>query len=248
MEIYLTPLGPDASKSLTQLILRDVTEQRLASAQTRQYVAGVTRAQEEERLRVARELHDDTVQRLVALFRQFDHISATEQLSVPLASHLGKMRTEVQETAAALRRLSQDLRPSVLDDLGLLAAVESLAERPAVNGGVATTVQVAGTPRRLPRDVEIGLFRIIQEAVTNASRHAEATSISVGIAFDESTVSATISDNGKGFNASSSLRAMAESGHLGLLGMKERADLLGAKLEVVSAPGQGAAVTVALHI
>ncbi len=143
-----------------------------------------------------------------------------------------------------LRRLSQDLRPPVLERLGLLPALEWLASDVADYSGIATTVNAIGSRRRLSEEVELVLFRIVQEALRNVWRHAEATQAEVMVEFDEGKTKITVTDNGKGFNLPKTIGDLVRDGKLGLTGIQERTQLIGATLRVQSQPGKGTSVTV----
>lgn len=218
--------------------------QRQESMQS--YVRRITEAQEEERLRIARDLHDDTAQELVGLVRRLEQLRSAGDATIsrPVDELLEKARA----TLHSVRRYSRDLRPSVLDDLGLLAALEMVVE--GVDGRLAggARLQVGGEPRRLPAPVELALFRIAQEALRNVEKHAEATSVTVELDFREEAVRLGVSDDGRGFAVPRNVSDLARMGKLGLLGMKERAELVGGSFELSSSRGRGTnlAVTVAM--
>jgi signal transduction histidine kinase len=143
-----------------------------------------------------------------------------------------------------MRRLSQDLRPAALDRLGLLPALEWLASDVAQYSGIETRVKVVGTERRLAKEVELVLFRIIQEALKNVWRHSQATQAEVVLEFGEKRLKIAVIDNGKGFDLPRTIGDLARYCKLGLAGMQERAQLLGATLTVDSQPGKGSTVTI----
>jgi PAS domain S-box-containing protein len=230
-----------------QHIARDITEERRLQENRRQYIEQVTRAQEQERKRISRELHDDTVQSLVVLSRQIDSL-ATSKADVP--SEIRKRLEELWQQCTAVmqgvRRLSQDLRPAQLDRLGLLPALQMLAESTARYSGIPTQVQVVGTERRLGEEVELVLFRIVQEALRNAWRHSKATKTEVTVEFTNYKVRISIADNGIGFDVPASVSDFAQQGKLGLAGMEERARLIGATLTAGSQSGKGTRITIEL--
>jgi len=228
-----------------QHIARDVTEQKRMQENLRFYLQQVTRAQEEERKRISRELHDDTIQALVVLSRHLDAlVSSGEGLSEDKKAHLEELRQQTNNIMQGLRRLSQDLRPAALDRLGLLPALEWLASDVAEYSGITTKVNVLGTPCRLPEEVELVLFRIAQEALRNVWRHSQATKADITVEFDEAKTRLTVGDNGKGFNLPPTIGNLARDGKLGLAGMQERAQLIGATLTVRSEPGKGSSITI----
>jgi len=228
-----------------QHIARDVTEQKRMQENLRFYLHQITRAGEEERKRISRELHDDTIQALVVLSRQLDTlVSSSEGLSEDKKSRLEDLWQQTNNIMQGLRRLSQDLRPAALDRLGLLPALEWLASDVAEYSGIETKVSVVGIKRRLPEEVELVLFRIVQEALRNVWRHSQATKAEITVEFGESKTRLTVSDNGKGFNLPPTIGDLARDGKLGLTGMQERAQLIGATLTVRSEPGKGSSITI----
>ena len=227
-----------------QHIARDVTEEKQMQENMRFYLQQVTRAQEEERKRISRELHDETIQDLVVLSRRLDDLASSGTgLSEENIRRLEELRQETNEITRGIRRLSQDLRPATLDRLGLLPAIEWLAADVTQYSGIATKVNVLGTERRLSEEEELLLFRITQEALRNVWRHSGATSAEVTVEFGEKA-RITIKDNGKGFAPPRTMGDLARDGKLGLAGMQERTRLLGGSITVQSEPGKGTTVTV----
>jgi two-component system sensor histidine kinase DegS len=208
------------------------------------YVRLAVDAQEEERKRLARELHDDTIQTLAVAKAEVDSV-AGEVSPAGLRSRLEKVDATLESTIDNVRRFSRDLRPALLDDLGLVSAVDWLVGDLAERTGIDAQVQTSGEPRRLEPKNELRLFRIVQEALHNAERHAEASTIEVRIEFGEA-VRVTVSDDGRGFDSSEALHDRRSSRGLGLLGIRERAKLAGAPLSIESRPSGGTRVTVTL--
>lgn len=232
-----------------QHIARDVTEQRRMQENLRFYLQQAIRAQEEERKRISRELHDSTIQSLVVLSRQLDTLtSGDKKLPADTPQRLEKLRQQTSNIMDEVRRLSQDLRPAALDRLGLLSVLEGLASDVAQYSGVKTKVNLVGTERRLPEEVALVLFRITQEALRNVWRHAEATEAEVTVEFEPKQTRVTVSDNGKGFDLPRAIGDLARDGKLGLAGMQERAQLLGGILKAQSEPGKGTRITVELPL
>jgi PAS domain S-box-containing protein len=188
-------------------------------------------AQEAERRAVARELHDDFGQMLTAirlnLQRSGIDLSETVQL--------------VDEAIGRVRELAHDLRPSILDDLGLPAALRWYVTREAKRAGLEPLLEVADLPR-LPVTLETTCFRLVQEALTNIARHAQAQQIKVELSSRDGSLFLSVRDDGKGFDLRATLRRVAHGDSQGLLGMKERVSLAGGKLEIDSAPGRGTEV------
>ena len=237
----------DSNGEITGAIetLEDITERKGAEDNLRYYLKEITRAQEEERKRIARELHDDTVQVLGSLSRQLDNfIRKKHGLASSEVFFLKDLQAQFNRGVEGMHRFVQALRPSLLDDLGLVAALRSLAKGLQESDGIATDLKVLGGERRFSPEVEALLFRIVQEALSNMRRHAQASEARVVMEFAEDRIKVTISDNGRGFELSRGLDELPRSGKLGLAGMQERARLLGGSLKVESELGKGTRVTV----
>ncbi|MCK4784141.1 MAG: PAS domain S-box protein, partial [Desulfobacteraceae bacterium] len=230
-----------------QHIARDITQEKQMQKNLHFYLQQVTRAQEEERKRISHELHDETIQALVVLSRQLEALASSSE-GLPEESHLRleELRQKANNIMQGVRRLSQDLRPAALDRLGLLAALEWLASDVAEYSGIATKLNVLGSRRRLTEEVQLVLFRIVQEALRNVWRHSQATKAEITVEFDESKTRIIVSDNGKGFNLPQTIDVLAKDGKLGLAGMQERVRLIGGTLTVQSQPGKGSTITVEL--
>jgi len=210
----------------------------------RYYARQITRAQEDERKRIAREAHDETAQILVALSRRLDALMASSELPPDaFRKRLEGVRELTTDALQSVRRFSQDLRPPVLDDLGLVAAIRGLA-RNLEEIGVKTELRVLGSPYRLSPEEELVLFRIAQESLNNVRRHAGASQAKVLVSFNHDSVQVAVEDNGQGFEAPSKFVDLVGLGKLGLIGMHERARILGGALRIVSQPGQGTRVVV----
>ncbi|MDY6911471.1 MAG: PAS domain S-box protein [Chloroflexota bacterium] len=220
---------------------RDVTEERRMQENLRYYLQQVTIAQEEERKRIARELHDETMQNLIAISRQLEKITSSEALWEESHEVVRGLKKQIEVAVQEMRRFSHDLRPSVLDDLGLLPALELLSDD-LQKQGVVTDFKVIGRSRRLTPELEVMLFRIAQEAMRNIWRHAEASRAELTIQFAATKLKISITDNGKGFSLPRSLEDQASLGKLGLAGMQERARLLGGTLVIKSRPRKGTMV------
>jgi signal transduction histidine kinase len=197
-------------------------------------------AQEEERKRIARELHDDTCQALTVLGMRLD--SLQDGCRGKARQGLAEARALAQRTTEGVHRLIFDLRPSVLDDLGLLAALRWLASRYLEPLGVAVRCEVEELDARLPSEVETALFRAAQEAVGNVARHAEARSVAIRARRAGEALEITIEDDGRGFAPADAMAAAPSGRGLGLLGMRERLALLGGAASIDSSPGHGTRV------
>jgi signal transduction histidine kinase len=150
----------------------------------------------------------------------------------------------MEQTMSDLRRFTRALRPIYLEDLGLVAALEMLTREVGQADNLRVEFHRTGSERRLSSEAELALYRMAQEALSNVTRHAQAVQASLSIAFKPDAVIMTISDNGRGFQVPASPAALAPSGHFGLLGLHERAELIGARLAIQSAPGRGTQVIV----
>ena len=210
----------------------------------RYYARQITRAQENERKRIAREAHDETAQILVALSRRLDALMASPELPHDaFTKGLEGVRELTTHALQSVRRFSQDLRPPVLDDLGFVPAIRGLT-RNLEDAGVETELRVSGDPYRLSAEEELVLFRIAQETLNNVRRHAEASRAEVLVSFNHDSVQMVIEDDGQGFDAPDKFVDLVASGKLGLIGMHERAQILGGTLRIESEPGEGTKVVV----
>ncbi|MFP3854627.1 MAG: ATP-binding protein [Anaerolineales bacterium] len=218
---------------------------RIQEAQTalRAYIGALTNAQEEERRRVARELHDESIQHWIALDHSLQMAAdRLRQQDIAEAELLVDLHHQVQEGIQELRRLSRGLRPIFLEDLGLIPAIEMLARDAQDALGIPIRFSVTGKQRRLPTQVELTIYRLVQEGLTNISRHAEASAASVNLTYLQDSLELIIRDDGRGFRLPAQFEALTTAGHFGLMGMQERADSIDAELEIESAPGAGTTV------
>jgi signal transduction histidine kinase len=198
---------------------------RGAEVRIRLYAERILRAQEDERRRLAQELHDEPLQNLIHLLRLLERGSSQEARKVATG------------VVSELRQISRGLRPPALDDLGVVAAVRKLVADFQARTEIAAAFRVEGGARRLAPEVELGLFRITQEALNNVARHSEAGTVTVRMRFTEAEVLLSVADDGIGFDA-----GRAGEAALGIIGMTERAGLVGGRLEVQTAPGSGTTV------
>ncbi len=227
-----------------QNIARDVTQEKRMQAKLRYYLQEITRAQEQERKRVARELHDDTAQLLGSLSRQLDNfIREKHGLAADELSFLKDLRSQANRGVQDIHRFIQDLLPPTLDVLGFIPAVRSLVNDLQKSDDITVNLEVLGNEKRGSPEIELLLFRIVQEALNNIIKHAKASEARVTTEFTEGKVRVVISDNGCGFELLK-LYDTPRSSKLGLTGMQERTQLLGGTLEVKSAPGKGTTLTV----
>ncbi len=231
--------GPDARFSDDDLRLAETFAARAAVAVelsqrvARDALRRVVQAQELERQRLARELHDETGQALTSILLGLKPLE--EGLADgPARAALAELREHVVSALQDVRRLAVELRPAVLDDYGLVPALERLTESFAEQSGIRVDFHSALGETRLPGEVETALYRVVQESLTNIVKHAGARSVSVSVARRESGVAAVIEDDGAGFDP----RTVRDDA-VGLLGMRERLALLDGRLEIESRPGAG---------
>jgi len=240
----------DGQPRAFQLIARDITEQTRMQENLNFYLQQVTRAQEHERQRIAQELHDETAQSLLLMAQRLDSLASTVSRwrHKDVASELQEVRGTTIEALMELRRLAQDLRPRILDDMGLVPALEWLADDLTQQYGMEARVQVDGTLPRLSEEAQLLLFRIAQEALRNIGKHSGATEANLSLQAYGDRLEMRVADNGHGFKLPTAVGDLAATGKLGLLGMHERARLLGGALDIRSEPGRGTTVVVELPV
>ena len=251
IDASISQLTEDGHKFYT-VILRDVSDRIRAEEQLRQskeelqlLASAAHQIREQEQSRIARELHDELGQSLTALKMIFASVrEAVASRDGAVAEKLDKAEAVLDRTVAATRRIAADLRPLMLDDLGLIPAIEWLTEEFTQRNRIPCTLAVDDPDLSVPRDHASAIFRIVQEALTNVARHAKAGKVEVRIAQADPGLTIRIGDDGVGF-ATDAPRA---SSSRGLLGMRERAYLLGGTLAVQSRPGCGTAIEVRLPI
>jgi len=235
----------DGKPQTFQNMARDITEEGKLRDNLQFYLRQVLQAQEEERKRLARELHDDTSQQILLLTHGVDNLASKAERYSPqeLRSELGKLYELSQQTYQNIKHYAQALRPSILDDLGLVAAIKWLAEEIHKLSGIEIQVKTDIIPL-LPPETQLVLFRIVQESINNVHRHSGASEASIMVECQGAEIRVTISDNGKGFKLPRQLSEFAGQGKLGLTGMEERVQLIGGELEVSSQEGKGTTIIV----
>jgi PAS domain S-box-containing protein len=238
----------DGAGMLLTVLLRDATE-TLAAQQAllrshealRNLSANLQQVREDEKARIARELHDDLGQRLTALKMDVSFIErelAARPGSDSLLARVESMRQLIDTTVAAVRRIAADMRPMLLDDLGLVSAIEWLAEDFTKRYGIAVDNATALDDRHFSPEAATALFRIVQEALTNVARHAQASHVTLQLRNADACYVLRVADNGRGNDAS----IPTGEGAFGLFGIRERARRLGGDVSIDTAPGQGFAV------
>lgn len=235
VEISLSPVRQDG-RTFVIATVRDVTRRN----RLRDFGAGALRATEEERRRIARELHDDVAQRV-----------ATVLLRLRLARRAGSgserdeildgIREELSECSEAIRRLARGLRPPALEDAGLATALRSHVRERLEGEDLEPDLDVADAGETADRDLQLVVYRVVQEALSNAVRHADADRVSIRVRRIGGRLVAEVEDDGRGFELSGPVESLDEGG-LGLIGMQERAHAIGGELEIDTAPGEGTLV------
>ncbi len=236
------PLSPLADRELERLTrtFNDMLDSLAAYRQRlRDIAARALHAEEEERKRIARELHDETAQSLAALLIRLRLARCADQPGAREAL-LEEVRQQITVTIEGIRRFARGLRPPALDELGLVPAIEAHAR--ALSEAVGLKVEVEAEPVRglLSPEAELALYRIVQEALSNVARHSGTAEACVRIARAPGSVIATVEDRGRGFDVTGVARVAGRG--LGLFGMRERAEYVGGRVEIESAPGAGTRV------
>jgi signal transduction histidine kinase len=250
-EVEIAVAGlPDHGRTAVQMVLTDVTERsrekrelEQSRRELRRLSANLVDAREEERRRIARELHDELGQRLTALKMELSALASPTRRSAR-DRRVGAMLDMVDETVASVRRIATELRPLMLDDLGLNAAIEWLAAGWARRMGVGVSLRLAEDIPPVGDAAAIAVYRMVQEALTNVARHARATEVRVETRYDGDQFVLSVEDNGRGFPE----RSMYREGSHGLMGIRERAYILGGQLEIGQSPLGGGRLAVRLPL
>jgi two-component system, NarL family, sensor histidine kinase UhpB len=218
-------------------LLQRIEEERRRSGQL------AMRAQEEERRRLARDLHDEVNQALTAILLRLEALA--QETPAERAPEVAELKRLVNQAMDELLNLARQLRPSALDDHGLVPAVETQLKRFGARTGIEVRLDTRGEPDMLPEVVQTAIYRVAQEALTNVTRHSGATVVELDLEEHDGGAELRVRDDGDGFDPTVIARTTSEgpSGGLGLVGMAERARLVGGELDVRSAPGGGTTIT-----
>lgn len=209
------------------------------------YISKILESQENERLRIAQEIHDDTIQTLLVIANAAQNLVPSSKGDMAkLKKRAEWIRDATLQAIEELRRTSLDLRPSVLDDLGLVPALRWLLDNMSEGSDVNTRITIKGARRKLPPEAEVTIFRVVQEALNNIKRHSKATEAAVSLEFEPDRLKITIEDNGRGFRPPRKPNRLAARGQLGLIGIRQRLDLLGGTLKIRSKIGGGTSLLI----
>lgn len=225
-------------------VARDITMEKQQQENVRAYIQQITRVQEEERKRIARDLHDDVSPDLIILIQKLDNITSTQRPKAEVRKSLNEAREQAVQALEGLRATAQGLRPRIIDDLGLVAALEWIAEEFERDQKIHIHVETGNIEKKLASETQILFFRIAQEALNNIRKHAHATKVTIRLESDKHELRMTVKDNGQGFKAPERIEGMVSEGRLGLMGMHERARLLDGDLQINSVLGEGTDITV----
>lgn len=236
-------------EGLLSRLERDAAARAGAESERDEVLAQLYRAGQDERRRLARDLHDHAGQHLMALKLQLRRLEP--HLTTPEAKgELGRLLNQAQDVGDALRRVTLALRPAALEEFGFVTALRYLVEEWGRVTGTAAEFQVGNAEVQLPPDHAITLYRLVQEALTNVAKHAgQPRCVSVVLIFGESHLTLSVDDDGTGFQAGdASVHALVSQGKLGLVGMRERISLVGGTLDIDSIPGVGTSVTARVRL
>lgn len=239
--------GPTEVRELEVAFNSMVRELSKYRSDIQSYIVSILNSQEQERKRIARELHDDTAQALVVLGRRLEMAMDVERPE-ELARELEELRDMVDDALRSVRSFTRDLRPPLLEELGLPRSLELLGDRVEREESVSVVVHIVGEPRPLLPEVELGLYRLAQEGLSNVRRHAQASRAVIDLIYTATELTLRISDDGVGFDAPEDPAELVQTGRLGLMGIYERARLFGGRAEIRSAPGEGTALTITIPV
>jgi len=239
--------GIEEIRRLQNELVHMSTKVQRAQRGLRGYIGAIVAGQEEERLRISNELHDETIQSLIVLNQrvQLALLSTPDPKTV---EELQRLQTTIDETIKNLRGIIRALRPPYLEDLGLGASLDMLCRDSATTFKIPIKFELLGREQRLKAEAELAFYRITQEALNNVHRHAKAARASVVLSYQSDYMSLTIRDDGKGFKVPDSPAEFAPSGHFGLLGIYEKAEKMGAIFEITSEPNKGSELKVSLKL
>lgn len=208
------------------------------------YMSQILKAQEEERQRIAQELHDDTIQELLAIANRAQAVITANNDALAMIKNVEWIRDTTLHVSDNLRRISIDLRPSILDDIGLVPALRWLLGRLNQESNIKTKFMVTGIERKLNSETEVTIFRIIQEALSNVRRHSGANEVLINIKYAPEYLEINVQDNGEGFSLDKIISKLADKNKLGIIGMQQRAKVINGMFDIQSSPDKGTLVSI----
>ncbi|KAF0112006.1 MAG: Multi-sensor signal transduction histidine kinase [Chloroflexi bacterium] len=236
--------GIEEIRNLQSELIEMADKLKAAQQSLRSYIGAITAGIENERRSLARELHDDTTQSLIALNQRIQMVLINSPETQK--NSLSELQIMVQQSMTNLRRMIRGLRPIYLEDLGLVASLEMLVGEMEQSANIPTTFTSMGQERRLDPQSEMSLYRMVQESLNNVIHHSSAKHAWVDMEFTGTDLTVKIRDDGKGFVVPTNPAEFPEKGHFGLLGLQERADLINADLNIASNPGKGTNISIRL--
>jgi signal transduction histidine kinase len=239
--------GPLEVRELEEAFNTMVEQLRSYRADIQNYVVSILNSQEQERKRIARELHDETAQALIVLGRRIEAAQEITDRS-ELAREIEALRDMVDDTLQGVRNFTSDLRPPLLGELGLPRTLQLLGDRTEREESFTVTVDIIGQPQPLAPELELGLYRLAQEGLSNVRRHAHAKHVHLSLAYEAHIVTLDVIDDGVGFEPPANLTELMKTGRLGLMGIYERARLFGGRAHLSSRPGAGTTLRVVIPI
>jgi signal transduction histidine kinase len=244
------PLRDNSGKIVAVIsMFDDITERKTMEQALKTFSQRLIEVQEEERKRIAYELHDDTAQYLALLKMQLNALLESGKIQNPEV--LDKLRYLEKDSDRAfndVRRYSHELRPVILERTGLTAALNQVVDDFNKIGELPVKMKVTGLEPELSEKVKLGLFRITQEALGNARKHSKASQAVINLTFQETRVEMTVNDNGTGFNLSEATTRASGKGSLGIMSMQERAKAIGARLKIDSKAGKGTSIKLEVEL
>jgi len=238
-----------AGKQCMIVAYKDTTQENRLREDMEFYVREITQIQENERKRIARELHDETAAGLATIKINIQNLMASGEVSADLIIELKALKEYVSTIADGVRRFSQKLRPVLLEELGLVASLKSLChDLESSHQAIKCHVTVKGSERRLPPDTELMMFRIAQEGINNIIKHSAANKMILVVDFSKRHVNLNIIDDGKGFRLPNTISELARDGRVGLIGIQERINLLGGRFNIESEPNKGTIISAKIPI
>jgi two-component system, NarL family, sensor histidine kinase DegS len=211
------------------------------------HLSKILAAQEKARQRIAREIHDESIQTLLATASHTERLRSMNNID-EIKTKAVWIEKNIRSTVAELRRISLDLRPTILDDLGLVPAIRWLIQEPEGQEGTQIHLKVNGNEFKLPQDTELAVYRVIQEALNNVKKHSRAKNAEINLKFIPGLLTIGVRDDGTGFRVPRRLSGLALNGNLGLIDIQERIQLLGGKLVIKSKPKRGTLLTITIPI